>query len=63
MPFWLYILRNISSLNCIEYGKKEMGNLAIHIADKIKKKISYCLNNNKPLSFKWLNLLVNNISL
>ena len=62
LPFWLYILRNISSLNCIEYGKKEMGNLAIHIADKIKKKISYSLNKDKTLSLKWLNLLMDNIS-
>ena len=62
LPFWLYILRYISSLNCIEYGKKEMSNLAIHIADKIKKKISYSLNKDKFLGLKWLNLLMDNIS-
>jgi len=62
LPFWLYILRNISSLNCVDYGKKEIENLANHISDKIKKKISYCLNNKKPLNLKWLNLLLDNIS-
>jgi len=48
LPFWLYILRNISSLNCIEYGKKDDLNLASHISDKIKKKISYCMNEKNP---------------
>ena len=63
LPFWLYILRNISSLNCIEYGKKENNpNLSGHISDKIKKKISYYLTNNKPLDLKWLNLVLDNIS-
>ena len=62
LPFWLYILRNISSLNCIEYGKKDYSNLSSHISDKIKKKISYCLNKKKPLNLKWLNLVTDNIS-
>ncbi len=62
LPFWLYILRNISSLNCIEYGKKDDLNLASHISDKIKKKISYCMNEKKPLDLKWLNLVTDNIS-
>ena len=66
LPFWLYILRNISSLNCIEYGKKEIRELepilTNNISDKIKKKISYCLNNGKPLDLKWLSLLFDNIS-
>ena len=62
LPFWLYILRNISSLNCIEYGKKDDSNLASHISDKIRKKISYCLNEKKPLDMKWLNLVIDNIS-
>ena len=44
LPFWLYILRNISSLNCLEYGKKEIDqNISKNIVDKVKKKISYCL--------------------
>ena len=40
LPFWLYILRNISSLNCLEYGKKDIDkNIANDIVNKIKKKI------------------------
>ena len=62
LPFWLYILRNISSLNCIEYGKKDDSNLTSHISDKIRKKISSCLNEKKPLDLKWLNLVIDNIS-
>ena len=39
LPFWLYILRNISSLNCLEYGKKDIDkNIANDIVNKIKKK-------------------------
>ena len=63
LPFWLYILRNISSLNCLEYCKKDIDeSIRNHIADRIKKKITYYLNNNKPLNFRWLNLLLDNIS-
>ena len=63
LPFWLYILRNISSLNCLEYSKKEIEpKIAETIVDRIKKKISYCLNNKKPLNLSWLNLLLDNIS-
>ena len=40
LPFWLYILRNISSLNCLEYGKKDIDkNIANDVVNKIKKKI------------------------
>ena len=39
LPFWLYILRNITSLNCLEYGKKDIDKkVSEHIIDKIKKK-------------------------
>ena len=39
LPFWLYILRNISSLNCLEYGKKDIDiNIANDVVNKIKKK-------------------------
>ena len=63
LPFWLYILRNISSLNCLEYGKKDIDkNIANDIVNKIKKKISDCLNNKKPLTSQWLNLLLDNVS-
>ena len=41
-----------------------MDNLANHIADKIKKKISYCLNNNKiNLFYNYFNSLVNNLNI
>ena len=58
LPFWLYILRNISSLNCLEYGKKDIDiNIANDIVNKIKKKISDC-----SLTSQWLNLLLDNVS-
>ena len=37
-------------------------NLSIHISDKIKNKISHCLNEKKPLDLRWLNLVLDNIS-
>jgi len=49
LPFWLYILRNVSSLNCLEYGGKDIDKkISDKIVKEIKKKISYCLNNKKP---------------
>ena len=63
LPFWLYILRNISSLNCLEYGGKDIDKkISDKIVKEIKKKISYCLDNKKPLNLQWLNLLVDNVS-
>lgn len=63
LPFWLYILRNVSSLNCLEYGYKEIDlEIAKSIVDKIKIEISSCLISKKPLNLKWYNLLGNNIS-
>ncbi len=58
LPFWLYILRNISSLNCIMHDQKDIEpNITKNIVDKIKKEISYSNYN-----LKWINLLVDNIS-
>ena len=63
LPFWIYILRNLSSLNCLEYGKKDFDKkISNDIIDKIKRKISYCLNNKKPLTLQWLNLVLENVS-
>ena len=64
LPFWLYILRNISSLNCIEYNVNDNidEEIAKHIGDKIKEKISYHLKNKKPLNLKWINLINYKIS-
>ena len=63
LPFWLYILRNISSLNCLDYGKKDIDKrISNKIIDKIKNKISNCLENKKPLGLQWLNLVLENIS-
>ena len=63
LPFWLYILRNVSSLNCIEYNKNEIEkSIANNIVFKIKNKISDCLQEKKPLNLKWMNLILDNIS-
>ena len=58
LPFWLYILRNISSLNCIVHDQKDIEqNITKNIVDKIKKGISYSNYN-----LKWINLLLDKIS-
>ena len=63
LPFWLYILRNITSLNCLEYSRKEIDkNLTDSIVDKVKKEILSCLKNKIPLNYKWLNLILDNVS-
>ena len=63
LPFWLFILRNISSLNCLQYNREDIdSNITANIISRIKYKLSECLKNKKPLNFKWLNLLLENIS-
>ena len=62
LPFWLFILRNISSLNCLEYGRKIDNNISNAILKTIKNRIIDCLNNENPLNLQWLNLLTENVS-
>ena len=63
LPFWLFILRNITSLNCLEYDNKDVEqNISNEIIRQIKEKISFCLRCKKPLSLNWLNLILDNIS-
>ena len=62
LPFWLYILRNITSLNCLEFGQKNINqNIARNIIVKFKNKISKLMKEKKPLDLKWINLLVDNV--
>ena len=63
LPFWLYILRNVSSFNCIEFGNKEIDkSISNNIVNKIKGCMIEQLKNNKSLDIKWLNLITDNIS-
>jgi hypothetical protein len=41
LPFWLYILRNISSLNCLEYGKKDIDKTMINIKGTTTEKLGF----------------------
>ena len=63
LPFWLYILRNISSFNCIEFGNKEIDEkTSKNIVNKIKKNIKDQFKSKKILDIKWLNLITDKIS-
>ena len=63
VPFWLFIFRNISSLNYIQYNRQDINtNITDNIISRIKNKLSDCLKNKKPLNFRWLNILLENIS-
>ena len=60
LPFWLFILRNISLLNCIEYDNKYVDqNIANNIVNKIKEE----LLKNQIKNYDWVNLLTDNIAL
>ena len=65
LPFWLYILRNISSLNSIEFKPyKEIDKeIANNVTNNIKTKIIDFIKNKKFLNLKWLNLIQDKISL
>ena len=53
LPFWLYIFRNISSLNCIEYKRQDIDTkITSNIVSLIKNKLLDCLKNKKALNFK-----------
>ena len=59
LPFWLFILRNISFLNCLEYNNNYVDqNIANNIVNKIKEKIIDPFQN-----YDWMNLLTDNIAI
>ena len=63
LPFWLYILRNVSSFYCLEYGNKNLDEkISCDIINKIKNKIYDFDNNKKSLNLRWLNLISENIA-
>ena len=54
---------NIDQANYFAFEVKDIDKkVSDHIIDKIKKKISNCLNNKKPLNLHWLYLLLENVS-
>lgn len=63
LPFWLFVLRNITSLNFIKYDDEDISTeMARKIIIKIKTEITQCLMNENPLNSNWINLILNNIS-
>ena len=60
IPFWIIILRILSSFNQIEYGNNNIFNkyeLSLFIREKLKEKIK----NNQNINYFWLNLVLENV--
>ena len=62
IPFWLYILRKVSSIHCIEIKKDEKNPMRTFIRQEIKQSISKYLSNKKNITPDWINLISINVS-
>ena len=62
IPFWVFLIRNMSSLNCVCYDN-EKNPFSDEITKEVRKKIKDLLKDgeNKKLDNGWLNLIVNDI--
>ena len=61
IPFWLYVLRKITSINCIEINDNDKL-LRKNLKEQIKNKIKKYLSNNKKIESDWINFMSSNIS-
>ena len=62
IPFWVFLIRNMSSLNCVCYDN-EKNPFSDEITKEVRKKIKDLLKDgeNKKLDNGWLNLIVKDI--
>ncbi len=51
IPFWVFLIRNMSSLNCIYYENKKNNNLDIYkkITTEIRKKIGELIKDTNKI--------------
>ena len=66
IPFWVFLIRNMSSLNCVYYENKKNNSLDVYgkIAKEIKSKIAnLILDTNKINSLEnyWINLILDEV--
>ena len=61
IPFWLYVLRKISSINCIEINDNE-NTIKKYIKEQVKEKIKNYISENKYIGTDWINLISSDIS-
>lgn len=61
LPFWIYILRKISSINCIEIKENEKP-LKKYLKEQIKDKLTTYISENKKFGTDWINLISIDIS-
>jgi hypothetical protein len=66
IPFWVFLIRNMSSLNCVYYENKKNNNLDIYkkITTEIRKKIGELIkdtNKINSLENYWLNLILDEV--
>ena len=64
IPFWVFLIRNMSAINCINYeNKNNILDFCKEISDEVRKKIEDLIKNEKgeDLDNCWLNLILKNI--
>ena len=62
IPFWVFLIRNMSSINCINYENTN-NPFNLEITNEIRNKIEDIINNgkDKKLDDSWLNLVLDTI--
>ena len=61
IPFWIFILRNLSSMNFIDFDLSE-NIIKKYIIEKIKTSIISHKENEKIISIEWINLIKINVN-
>ena len=61
IPFWFFMLRNLSSMNYIDFDISEK-NIKKNIIEKIKNSILINKECNLPIPIEWINLVKNNVN-
>ena len=62
LPFWLYILRKISSYHCIEINKAEKKPMKIFIREETKALVKKYISKGQTISPDWINLISPKVS-
>ena len=62
IPFWVFLIRNMSSINCINYENRN-NPICDEISEDVKQKIEEKIKNEKgeELDNSWMNLILENI--
>ena len=63
IPFWVFLIRNMSSVNCINFGNQKNLTIYKEISDEIRQKIEDIIKNKNAVELdnSWLNLILENV--